>query len=45
VVCPLFFARLIDGDAALFERMRTVVGPNSIWPSDAFFAAKLRKLQ
>ncbi|WP_295541490.1 [protein-PII] uridylyltransferase [uncultured Thiohalocapsa sp.] len=40
VVTNLLEARLIDGDAELFERMRTAVGPASIWPSEAFFAAK-----
>jgi [protein-PII] uridylyltransferase len=40
VVTNLLEARLLDGDATLFERMRTVVGPESIWPSEAFFAAK-----
>jgi [protein-PII] uridylyltransferase len=40
VVTNLLEARLIDGDAALFERMRIAVGPDSIWPSEEFFAAK-----
>lgn len=40
VVTNLLEARLIDGDAELFERMREAVGPDSIWPSEAFFAAK-----
>jgi [protein-PII] uridylyltransferase len=40
VVTNLLEARLIDGDTALFERMRAAVGPDSIWPSEAFFAAK-----
>ncbi|NBC13780.1 MAG: [protein-PII] uridylyltransferase, partial [Gammaproteobacteria bacterium] len=40
VVTNLLEARLIDGDAELFERMRHAVGPDSIWPSEAFFAAK-----
>ena len=40
IVTNLLEARLIDGDTALFERMRAGVGPDSIWPSEAFFAAK-----
>ncbi len=40
VVTNLLEARLLDGDEGLFERMREVVGPDSIWPSHVFFAAK-----
>ncbi len=40
VATNLLEARLIDGDAGLYERMRAAVGPDSIWPSEAFFAAK-----
>ncbi|MCG6943312.1 MAG: [protein-PII] uridylyltransferase [Thiohalocapsa sp.] len=40
IVTNLLEARLIDGDAPLFECMRAAVGPDSIWPSEAFFAAK-----
>ncbi len=40
VVTNLLEARLIDGDVGLFEQMRAAVGPDSIWPSEAFFAAK-----
>jgi [protein-PII] uridylyltransferase len=43
IVTNLLEARLIDGDGELFERMREAVGPNSIWPSDAFFAAKRKE--
>jgi [protein-PII] uridylyltransferase len=34
-------ARLLDGDPDLFETMRTRTGPDYIWPSREFFAAKL----
>lgn len=40
VVTNMLEARLIDGDVDLFEDMRVAVGPGSIWPSAAFFAAK-----
>jgi len=36
----LMEGRLITGDAALFAAMRTEIGPDRIWPSEAFFAAK-----
>ncbi|MGD9299513.1 MAG: [protein-PII] uridylyltransferase, partial [Thiohalocapsa sp.] len=40
VVTNMLEARFINGDAALFDRMRAAIGPDSIWPSEAFFAAK-----
>lgn len=36
-------ARLLNGDDALFETMRTRTGPEYIWPSPEFFAAKLEE--
>lgn len=41
VATNLMEARLLSGNAALFERMRERVGPDQIWSSTAFFAAKL----
>jgi [protein-PII] uridylyltransferase len=40
VVTNMLEARLIDGDGTLFEQMRAAVGPDSVWPSEVFFAAK-----
>lgn len=40
VVTNLMEARLICGSEALFERMRTLIGPGSIWPNRAYFEAK-----
>ncbi|MCG3200806.1 MAG: Bifunctional uridylyltransferase/uridylyl-removing enzyme [Gammaproteobacteria bacterium] len=41
VVTNLMEARLLAGDPDLFEEMRRVTGPQSIWPTAAFFEAKL----
>ncbi len=41
VVTSLMEARLLAGDPGLFEEMRRVTGPQSIWPTAAFFEAKL----
>ncbi len=41
VVTNLMEARLLAGDPGLFEEMRRVTGPQSIWPTAAFFGAKL----
>ncbi|MCC6715999.1 MAG: [protein-PII] uridylyltransferase [Gammaproteobacteria bacterium] len=41
VVTSLMEARLLAGDPDLFEEMRRVTGPQSIWPMAAFFEAKL----
>jgi len=43
VVTNLLEARLIDGEERLFDRMRIAVGPDSVWPSEAFFAAKRKE--
>jgi len=43
VATNLMEARLLCGSAALFEQMRACTGPDQIWPSPAFFAAKLEE--
>jgi [protein-PII] uridylyltransferase len=45
VVTSLMEARLLAGSAALFETMRAAIGPAHLWPSPAFFAAKLAEQQ
>ena len=40
VATNLMEARLIVGDAALFERMRQATGADKLWPSRKFFEAK-----
>ncbi len=40
VMTNLMEGRLITGDAQLLAAMRTATGPDRLWPSDAFFAAK-----
>jgi [protein-PII] uridylyltransferase len=39
----LMESRLLQGDSALFLRMRALTGPPEVWPSKAFFGAKLRE--
>jgi len=41
VVTNLMEARLLEGDAALYERMRVAIQPKRLWPSAKFFVAKL----
>jgi len=43
VITNLIEARLLSGSPVLFERMRAATGPDRIWPSEAFFAAKSRE--
>ena len=43
VITNLIESRLITGDRALYEAMRAATGPDSIWPSDAFFEAKCKE--
>lgn len=40
VMTNLIEARFLTGDPGLFERMCDAIGPNRIWSSEAFFAAK-----
>ncbi|MHB8622325.1 MAG: [protein-PII] uridylyltransferase [Sulfuricaulis sp.] len=40
VVTNLMEARLLDGDDALFQKMRRLTHATKIWPSRKFFAAK-----
>ncbi|MHB8744642.1 MAG: [protein-PII] uridylyltransferase, partial [Sulfuricaulis sp.] len=40
VVTNLMEARLLDGDDALFQKMRRLTHATKIWPSQKFFAAK-----
>ncbi|MBP9604438.1 MAG: [protein-PII] uridylyltransferase [Chromatiaceae bacterium] len=40
VMTNLMEGRLITGDAQLLAAMRTATGPDRLWPSAAFFAAK-----
>ncbi len=43
VATNLMEARLLHGSRALFDTMRRRTGPDSIWPGDEFFAAKLQE--
>jgi [protein-PII] uridylyltransferase len=43
VITNLIEARLLSGSANLFERMRVATGPDRIWSSEAFFAAKIQE--
>jgi len=40
IATSLMEARLLTGSPALFEQMRTVTGPDRIWPDAAFFESK-----
>ena len=41
VATTLMESRLLDGPRSLFEQMCAAVGPDHIWPTPAFFEAKL----
>lgn len=41
IATNLMEARLLDGDAALFAKMKKKTGPKSIWAGKAFFQAKI----
>jgi len=43
VMTNLLEARLIVGRSGLFEQARQAIGPDHIWPSEAFFAAKCKE--
>jgi [protein-PII] uridylyltransferase len=40
IATTLIEARLIDGPAELFERMKEAISTTELWPSDRFFEAK-----
>jgi len=40
IATNLMESRLITGDSGLFDTMRRATGPERLWPSRAFFAAK-----
>ncbi len=41
VMTTLIESRMLAGDQQLFETMRTMVGPNRLWPAHEFFEAKV----
>ena len=43
VMTNLLEARLIGGDGALFEQLRQALRDPGVWPSDAYFTAKLQE--
>lgn len=43
VMTTLVEARLLSGDATLFDSMRNALGPQNVWPVRAFFEAKVRE--
>jgi len=43
VITNLMESRLLAGDEALFEQMVEATGPDKMWPSKAFFEAKLEE--
>jgi len=43
VITNLMEARLLCGDANLFDLMKKVISPAHIWTSDKFFAAKVKE--
>lgn len=43
VATNIMEARLLAGPTALFEAMRAATGPEHIWPTRAYFEAKLRE--
>ncbi|MHB8729061.1 MAG: [protein-PII] uridylyltransferase [Sulfuricaulis sp.] len=43
VVTNLMESRLLDGDDALFQKMRRLTHPAKVWPSRKFFAAKRKE--
>jgi [protein-PII] uridylyltransferase len=45
IATSLMEARRLMGDESLFQRMRAATGPQRIWPSQEFFAAKWREQQ
>ena len=43
VMTTLIEARLLAGDARLYDQMRTALAPERIWPVEEFFHAKVRE--
>lgn len=43
VATTLFEARLLEGPEILFAGMRRALAPDRLWPSDTFFAAKVKE--
>ncbi len=43
IITNLIEARFLSGSSDLFARMRAATGPERIWPSEAFFAAKIQE--
>ncbi|KJV07852.1 [protein-PII] uridylyltransferase [Methylocucumis oryzae] len=45
IMTSLLEMRLITGNQALFEQLKHEIAPSKIWPSDQFFAAKMKEQQ
>ncbi|HEX4299804.1 MAG TPA: [protein-PII] uridylyltransferase [Gammaproteobacteria bacterium] len=45
VATSLMEARKLLGDETLYQRLRAATGPEQLWPSQEFFAAKLKEQQ
>ncbi|MGR8940063.1 MAG: [protein-PII] uridylyltransferase [Gammaproteobacteria bacterium] len=45
IMTSLMEMRLIAGNQALFDTLKANIGPDKIWPSDQFFAAKMAEQQ
>jgi len=45
VITNLMESRHLAGDASLFEAMRSATGPDRLWPSNRYFAAKIAEQQ
>ena len=43
VATNILESRLLAGDADLYSSMKTLTGPDHIWPSDAFFREKMHE--
>ncbi len=45
VITNLMESRHLAGEPGLFDTLRTLTGPDKLWPSDQFFAAKIAEQQ
>lgn len=45
IMTSLMEMRLVAGNHALFDTLKANIGPDKIWPSDRFFAAKMAEQQ